>query len=69
MPKFDLTWRAIFSDLLVNLAAGWFGSVLIAPNFSPLSLPEGLAILTVDIIAGTLCLLTAYRLKKSIKQL
>ncbi|MBM4401930.1 MAG: hypothetical protein FJ044_01675 [Candidatus Cloacimonetes bacterium] len=66
--KIDADWFAIFSDLLINLAAGWFGAVIIIPNFAGLNRPLNFLILTVDVIFGMFSLVLAFRFKKLSKR-
>lgn len=54
-----MTWEVAISNLLINLSAGWFGAVLIIPNFSKEKGTKRLAILTGDILAAIVCLLLA----------
>lgn len=60
------TWKSLFSDLFVNLSAGWFGAALIVPTFSDSTLIGDLWILTYDLILGTLFLVLSYVLRKNI---
>jgi len=64
----NLTWFEIFSDLLVNLAAGWFGAVIIVPNFSGINPPFNLLILTGNVLAGILSLVAAFKLRRLSKE-
>lgn len=50
--------------LAVNLSAGWFGLVLIVPNFWPVSGFRELWLLTVDLMAGILFLWISYQLER-----
>ncbi|MBI2310130.1 hypothetical protein HYU89_04520 [Candidatus Collierbacteria bacterium] len=50
--------------MLINLAAGWFGSVTIVPNFTGLEFPFNLIVLTQNIVNGIVSLAVAVRLKK-----
>ncbi|MFH1896432.1 MAG: hypothetical protein ABH814_03105 [bacterium] len=54
------------AGLAVNLSAGWFGLVLIAPNFWPLDGLKGLGFLTLDVFAGTLFLWVSYKLERNL---
>ena len=56
-------WNGLIADLLVNMAAGWFGAVLIVPNFSKETGFSKWGILTVDLVMGILSLLLAFKLK------
>jgi len=62
--KFDPAWFEIFSELLINLSAGWFGAAFIVPNFAGLTKPTNFWILTANIIFSILCLVLAFRLRK-----
>lgn len=64
MQKFDTEWFSIFSDLSVNLAAGWLGVAFIVPNFSGIRSPFNFLVLTGDILIAILFLVTALKLKK-----
>lgn len=55
---------SIFSELAVNLAAGWFGAILIAPNFPQVITANSIVILTGDLVAGTVCLIAAFLLRR-----
>ena len=52
------------ADVLVNLSAGWFGAATILPAFSEKPAILNLPILITDLIFGTVCFVTAYRLRK-----
>lgn len=52
--------------LAVNLSAGWFGLVLIVPNFWPVSGTRELGLLTIDLMAGTLFLWVSYQLERKL---
>lgn len=54
----------VFSELFVNLSAGWVGVVLITPGFGPLAELETWLVLTKDILFAILCLLIAIRLRE-----
>lgn len=53
-------WKNIFSELFVNLSAGWFGAALIIPTFFENTLILNLWVLTLDLILGTLFLVLSY---------
>lgn len=59
-------WLAVFSDLFVNLSAGWIGAVIIVPNFSKEKGNRRRIILTVDILGAIFCLGTAFVLRRSL---
>jgi hypothetical protein len=59
----DKAWFSIVSDLLINLSAGWFGAVLIVPNFSEKKGIKRVMVLTTDILFATVCLVGAYILR------
>lgn len=56
-------WNSLFSDLFINLSAGWFGAALIVPTFSESTIVTNLWVLTVDLILGTLFLLLGFLFK------
>ena len=60
-------WYDILADLLVNLAAGWFGAVFIAPNFFGIRSPLDWIVLTGDFVMGIVSLSIAMRLKRAAK--
>ena len=62
--KFDSALVLIFSDLFVNLSAGWLGALIIVPNFSSEKGVKKLLVLTADILGIILSLFIAYKLKK-----
>lgn len=64
MTKPDEAWLSVLSELLVNLAAGWFGAAFIAPNFIASRADYKPLILLADITLGIVCLLIAHRLRK-----
>lgn len=66
--KIEPALLVILSELLVDLAAGWFGAVFIVPNFTKIRSPFNLAILTGGILAGILSLAIAFRLRKFSKE-
>ncbi len=47
---------------------GWFGAVLIVPNFGGVEYPDNLKILTTDIILGIVGLVIAVKLKRLAKK-
>lgn len=54
----------VLADLFVNLAAGWFGAVLIVP-FVPTILRERIAVtLLINLGFGMVSLLIAFRLRR-----
>lgn len=62
MFQIDPLWLTIFSDLFVNLAAGWFGAVIIVPFISRRQkVPWWLLIF--NVMSGILALFIAYFLR------
>ncbi|MBI2029172.1 hypothetical protein HYT02_02030 [Candidatus Gottesmanbacteria bacterium] len=55
MLNVDKNWFLILSEFFVNLAAGWFGALLIVPNFTGVNYPFNILILTGD---STLCIVS-----------
>lgn len=64
MGKLDPAWLKALADLFINLSAGWFGAVIIVPNFWPPTKFANFLFLTYDLIAGILFLVVAIRLRK-----
>ena len=62
---FDKVSLGAISDLLINLSAGWFASVLIVPNFTHIRSSFNILILIADVIWGIVCLVVAIKLKRS----
>jgi hypothetical protein len=55
---------SVLADFSINLAAGWFGAVIIVPNFSGINWPYNILILTADVLAGIFSLVIAIELRK-----
>lgn len=66
--KIDSTWLSIFADLSINLAAGFYALIIIAPNFPGLEFPYNFLVLTMDIFSGTVFLFLAHWLRKISKK-
>jgi len=64
-----LVWFEILSDLFVNLAAGWFGLVLIETQLSPVTDISSVFFLTFKTLLGILSLILAKRLKEESKHI
>lgn len=62
--KFDKIWREAIADLLINLSAGWFGSILILPNSTRITSFQNVLVLTENFILGIFSLMMAVNLKK-----
>ena len=60
---FNERWFIILSDLFVNLAAGWFGIILIGPALANISSFIDILWLLSNVIIGIICLLLAYKLR------
>lgn len=61
--------RRVVSDIFTNLAAGWFGIVLITPAAIPAStVPDLVAHIGRAFIYGIACAITAVELSKEVKQ-
>lgn len=65
----DPDWLEAIAEVLINLSAGWFGAILIVPNFTGSEFPASLIILTGDFVGGIFSLLIAVRIKKAVKKL
>lgn len=59
----DKIWFSIASDLLVNLSAGWFGAILIVPNFSKIKGTSRIWVLLSDFVAAIICLILSYEFR------
>ena len=57
-------WNQVLSEFLINIAAGWFGAVIIVPNFSDGKGKTKIAILIVDLVLVIVCLLAAFQIRK-----
>jgi len=57
------TFLLTVSDLLINLSAGWFGAMLIVPNFSKDRGLRKIVILTLDLCAAIVCLVASFMLR------
>ena len=56
MNKISSSFSLSFSDLLINLSAGWFGAVLILPGvWESYDLRVNFTILLFDLFYGVLC--------------
>lgn len=53
-------WTVLFSDLFVNLSAGWYGAAVIIPTFSSSPLPIDFMILIINFVLGSMFLLASY---------
>lgn len=67
--KPDPEWFQIISELLVDLSAGWFSAAFIVPNFAGLTAPSDFGVLTMDIVFGILCSVTALKFRKLAKKI
>ena len=67
MRKPDPLWLEIFSELFVNLAAGWFAAIFAVPNFYGIRSVFDFSILTGNFAAGILSLGLSYRLRRLAK--
>ena len=56
----------VLSGFFTNLAAGWFGAVIIFPNFEQPPTPNSLTLLTFDLLFGIPCLLVAFQLEDAV---
>jgi len=64
MKKIDPVFLLAVSDLLINLSAGWFATVLILPNLAEIHSLSNWFILTGNILAGIVSLYLGYKLRK-----
>jgi hypothetical protein len=54
----------VLSGMFVNLSAGWFGVIIISPNFLPVLSFREIFILTQNVLAGILCLWISFVLER-----
>lgn len=66
MKKDKQAFRKALAGIAGNLAAGWFGLILIAPNFLPIKGVEEIFLLTDNLFSGIVCLGIAYKLERSL---
>jgi len=52
------------STIASNLSSGWFGLILIAPNFLPIKGFSEIFLLTVNMVFGIVFLWIAYKLER-----
>lgn len=64
----DPDWQKAMADLLINMAAGWFGAVVIFPNFGGLDDARNILLLTEDLAVGIVSMMFAVRLRKLAKR-
>lgn len=64
-----LILRQILSELLINLAAGWYGAAIIIPISSLKPTVIDLSALTADIVFGTVCIIVSFKLRIGIIRL
>ena len=61
-------WIKAFSSLSINFSAAWFGLAFITPNFTDVTNTDGALLLTKDIGAGIVFLLTCVYLEKILSE-
>jgi len=59
----DNQWSTIIADLFVNLAAGWFGAVVIAPMLANHTFFVDLTGFIANTLCGMMSLYTAYKFR------
>jgi hypothetical protein len=57
-------WLTAFSGLSVNLASGWFGAILILPNFSPVQTLADFWVLLYNVVFGSIFLIITVLIEK-----
>lgn len=63
----DGGWLETIAELLINMAAGWFGAILIVPNFTGSDFPYNVFLLIGDLVGGIISLALAVKLKRLAK--
>jgi hypothetical protein len=64
MISLSNSWLKVLSGLFVNLGAGWFGVVFIAPGIVGQSFLLSSVVLTKNLLLGTLCLVMAKKMEE-----
>lgn len=57
-------WLSAFSGLSINLASGWFGAIVILPNFSPVKTWGDFGVLLYNIVFGSMFLITTVLIER-----
>lgn len=57
-------WLSALSGLTINLASGWFGAIVILPNFSPITTTADFWVLFYNVIFGTIFLIFTVLIEK-----
>ena len=60
-------WRSALSGLTINLSSGWYGAIIILPNFSPVKTWADLGILLYNVIFGSIFLVLTVLVERSRK--
>ena len=64
--KDKIAFTKVLSGISGNLSAGFFGLILLAPNFLPIKGALDILLLTVDLFAGILFMWLSYKLERSL---
>lgn len=59
---FTKSWLRVLSGLFTNLSAGWFGLIIITPNFWPLNKAENVWVLIYEVVFAIVFLVGAVKL-------
>ena len=65
--KLTHPWLKAFAGLTINLSAGWYGAVLILPNFSPIKTTADFLTLIYDLLFGTIFLVLSVWCEKNLE--
>lgn len=60
----DPVWLTVFSELFVNLSAGWFGAAVIVPVVSEKPRSVNLWLLIANTLSAIFSLVIAFKLRK-----
>lgn len=62
--NWKLAWLSALSGLSINLASGWFGAIVILPNFSPVKTWADFGVLLYNLVFGSIFLVTTVLIGK-----
>lgn len=68
MKKVDSLWFILISEMFVNLAAGWIGVGLAVIFATDKEIFVKLGLLTVNLVAGIVSMVVAFKLRKKGKK-
>ncbi len=60
-------WLSALSGLTINLSSGWFGAIVILPNFSPVKTLADFWVLLYNVVFGSIFLVVTVLIERSRK--